>query len=793
MLEFFRNWRNQRGAVRAQYACQALIALALLLAGQPAALAVDDRPEPPATRADPTTLNHWGVDLTDPYQWLERVQAPEVKAWFQAQNNYAREVLSGIPGRAPLRQRLAELYDNAPQLHSMQAAGEALFFLRRDLGQSQFRLYLRTRLGAEHLLVDPKAFDRDGQPAAIDYYYASPNGRRVAFGVSPGGSEDSTLHVIEVATGAPLGKPIARAEDARPVWRMDSAALYYTQLAAPRPGDSPAARYRNARAYAREFRLDLPGGTRDLALLGRGMNRAVALDQDDVPSIAVSPISPWAVGSIRQGVRNELVLYVAPVPTLRGPNTPWRKVIDIEHGVTAFDLRGDYLYLLSHDQAPRFRILRLPLSRPGTLSLAEAEEVVPHSDRVITAMAIAKDSLYVRQIEAGYGRLLRLQFNVKPPKGARRAAGARAPKSVKTARGKKVANVKSPLVRKVAGVALRQDVALPFQGAVQELTTDPLQRGAWIKLSGWTEAPRVIEIDGKTGKTTSTDLLPPGTAPGMREIQVAQVRATSHDGAQVPVSILRARNLSPDGAAPTLLVAYGSYGIIMEPRYNPLLLAWLERGGVIAVAHVRGGGEFGTDWHMGGYQKTKPNSWKDAIAAAEYLVAERYTNPRRLAAMGGSAGGIVIGGLLVERPELFAALVSLVGVHDSVAAEISANGPPNIPEFGSVTTEEGFHGLLAMSSYHRVTTGKHYPAMLLTTGINDPRVDSWQPGKMAARLQAVNHSQQGSGEPVLLRVEYAGGHGLTSTREQVIDEVADRYSFLFWRMGVAGFGRAPGP
>ncbi|CAG0962885.1 prolyl oligopeptidase [Burkholderiales bacterium] len=747
--------------------------------------------EAPPTRADATLLNHWGVELQDPYQWLERSQAAEVKAWFKVQDEHTRQTLSLIPGRAALRARLGELHDSLPQVHSMQAVGEWLFFLRRDAGATQYRLYQRHHKGEEHLLVDPAQFDQGGQPGAIDYYYVSPNGKRLAFGISLGGTEDSTLHVRDLESGAALGEPIPRAEDARPIWRMDSAALYYTQLAEPQAGDPPAARYRNAKARMREFRADAPGRFRDIALLGRGLNRNIALEDDDLPSIRVSPISPWAVGEIRQGVRNELVLYVAPVPTLRGAHAPWRKVIEVEHGVTAYDLRGDYLYLLTHNDAPRFRILRLPLSKAGSLTLADAEEVLPHGERVITAMDIAKDSLYVRQIEAGYSRLLRLQFNVKPPKSTRRAPVARATKVVKGGKGKKlVRRVAPPVVQKVAGVALRQDLALPLRGSVLDLATDPLHRGAWVRLAGWTEAPRIFEVDGKTGKLAATDILPAGNQ-AMREVEVKQVRVPSHDGALIPVSILSARGQVLDGNAPTLIVAYGAYGIILQPRYNPLLYGWIEKGGIVAVAHVRGGGEFGTDWHMGGYQKTKPNSWKDVIAAAEYLIAERFTRPERLAAQGGSAGGIVIGGLLVERPELFAALVSLVGVHDSVAAEISANGPPNIPEFGSVTTEEGFHGLLAMSSYHRVAPGKSYPAMLLTTGINDPRVDSWQPGKMAARLQAINHGPGGSRQPVLLRVDYAGGHGLTSTREQVLDEVADRYAFLFWRMGVPGFAPAP--
>ncbi len=229
--------------------------------------------------------------------------------------------------------------------------------------------------------------------------------------------------------------------------------------------------------------------------------------------------------------------------------------------------------------------------------------------------------------------------------------------------------------------------------------------------------------------------------------------------------------------------AYGAYGISQTPRYTPTLLAWLEKGSVFAVCHVRGGGEYGVEWHHSGQKRNKLNSIKDFIACAQHLITQNYTSPARLAGMGGSAGGIVVGGALVARPDLFAAMVSNVGMHDLLRAELAANGPPNIPEFGTVTTEDGFKSLYAVSSYHRIKQQTPYPAVLLTTGINDPRVDSWQPGKMAARLQAASNS----GKPILLRVDYAGGHGGSSTKQQVNEELADRYAFLFWQLGVPEF------
>jgi len=238
------------------------------------------------------------------------------------------------------------------------------------------------------------------------------------------------------------------------------------------------------------------------------------------------------------------------------------------------------------------------------------------------------------------------------------------------------------------------------------------------------------------------------------------------------------KNARLDGDAPLLLDAYGAYGISQQPFFWPTLLAWLERGGIYAVAHVRGGGEFGKTWHDAGRLANKPNTWLDLIAAAETLARERWTSPAHLGIIGGSAGGIAVGGALVTRPELFRAVVSNVGVHDLLRYETTANGPSNVPEFGSVATEAGFRMLYAMSSYHQVRDGVVYPAALVTTGFNDPRVDSWEPGKMAARLQAVSGATGGSGRPVLLRVDFSGGHGIGATKAQSIELWADIFAFL---------------
>ena len=261
------------------------------------------------------------------------------------------------------------------------------------------------------------------------------------------------------------------------------------------------------------------------------------------------------------------------------------------------------------------------------------------------------------------------------------------------------------------------------------------------------------------------------------------MKVKARDGTLVPLSIVHKKGIKLDGTNPTILYGYGAYGISMTPFYRPTFLPWFNRGGVLAVAHVRGGGEYGEDWHKAGYKLTKANTWNDAITCAEWLVAHKYTSSPKLAIMGGSAGGIFVGRSITERPDLFGAAIDEVPVSDLVRMEFSSNGVPNIPEFGTVKEADGFKGLLEMSSYHHVKDGVKYPAVLLLTGFNDPRVDSWQAGKMAARLQAANASDK----PILLRIDFDAGHGFGSTKKSQYEERADLLAFLLWQFGVKGF------
>ena len=369
---------------------------------------------------------------------------------------------------------------------------------------------------------------------------------------------------------------------------------------------------------------------------------------------------------------------------------------------------------------------------------------MPPSQSAVTAISPAQDALYVTLLDGGLNRVLRVSYGPHPQV---------------------------------------EEVALPLKGTV-DFMTDPRLPGALVYLTSWAKAIKISLYDPGTKQVTDTKIQPTGPYDDPANIESVEVKARSMDGTLVPLSITYPKNMKYDGSNATLLEGYGAYGISIPPFYDSKLLAWYERGGVYAVCHVRGGGEYGEEWHLAGKGKTKPNTWHDFIACAQYLIDNKYTSPAHMGGTGGSAGGILIGRTITDRPDLFGAAIDVVGASDMLRIETTANGVPNIPEFGSTKTEDAFKALYAMSAFHHIYDGTAYPAVMLETGINDPRVDPWQMAKMTARLQAAT----ASGKPVLLRVEYAGGHGgIGGTKKQAQETLADEWTFLLWQFGAPEF------
>jgi prolyl oligopeptidase len=331
--------------------------------------------------------------------------------------------------------------------------------------------------------------------------------------------------------------------------------------------------------------------------------------------------------------------------------------------------------------------------------------------------------------------------------------------------------------------ATPERVALPFEGAVEMNGASSRIDGVVFDLSGWTRATKPWVYDPVASSVIQLPFVAPGAYDAPDDIVAREIRYRSHDGVEVPMSIVMRKDAKLDGSNPTILYGYGAYGITDDPFLNPRWYAWVQRGGVLAFAHVRGGGVFGEEWHLAGRKTTKPNTWKDAIAGAEWLIANGYTSRSKLGIYGGSAGGIFVGRSITERPDLFAAAVPAVGVFDGLRFEVAANGAANIPEFGTVKVEPEFHALLAMSTLHAIRDGTPYPGIMLAHGVNDIRVPVWESLKAGARFATATTS----GRPVLLRLEFDSGHGQGSTRAQSQARTADVWTFMLWQFGVPGY------
>lgn len=677
----------------------ALAAALLIAAPRQASNTITAPPVAPVRMVNET---YFGVTVPDPYRYMEDLKDPQVETWFKEQNAYTRAVLARIPGRAPLLDRIKTFDEGAPARVTdlRRLPGERYFYQKRLASEDVPRVYVRNGLnGSEKVLVDPAKFVTGTSHYVVSFYQPSLDGRYVAFGVSPAGSEDAVLRVVDVETGRETADVIDRAQFGSPSWLPDGKSFVYTRLQKLDQSAAPTDRYLNSRVYLHVLGANSDA---DTLVLGTGL-AGLKIAPADIPFVGIIPGTSQAIGVINHGVQNEITAYTAPVSSLSSHAIPWKLLCDVDDDITAFDAYGDDLYLLSHHNASRYKVLHTSFSNAN---VAAAETVVPASQGVIRNIAAAQDALYVQELDGGIGKLIRLPYH----------DAAAAP------------------------------VPLPFEGNVSLAATDQRVPGTLLDMTSWTKASKIYLYDPAQQSITGTRLQPTGPFDDPPGLESHEVKARSYDGTLVPLSIVHKTGLKLDGSNPTLLLGYGAYGLSMDPHFDPRYLAWLERGGVFAVAHVRGGGEYGEDWHVAGKQLTKQNTWKDFIGCAEYLINHKYTSTRRLAIEGGSAGGITVGRSITERPDLFAVAIDAVPMSDVVRSEFTPNGPPNIPEFGTVKQADGFKALYQMSAYHHIKDGTPYPAVIITTGFNDPRVISWEPGKMAARLQAATSSNK----PVLL-------------------------------------------
>jgi prolyl oligopeptidase len=688
-------------------------------------------PPPPAAPIEPVVDEYFGTRVTDNYRWMEDRSAPRFVDWIKGQDSYARAVLKEIPGRDELLRRVAAHSAGGVVASDARLAGGKTFYLKRAPGEESFRLYVRTGVGGlERLLVDPDRLATPGHHFAIDYYEPSWDGMRVAYGLSQDGSENSVIHVIETTSFREAAETIDRTEYGSPKWRADGKSFFYNRFAKLGPGAVETDKYLNSRAQLHVLGTD---PERDVALIGTNLTGTrVPVTPVDVPIVATAAGSPYEFAVIDHGAEPAVTIYIAK-QTPNAVDAAWRKVADTEDAVTGLAVHGRKLYLLTHKDAARYKVLQTDADAPD---LNRATTVIAASERVVESISAAADGLYVRDLDAGQGRIRKVDYDT----------GA------------------------------IEEVALPGAGSVIGPTTDPTRAGALFSLQGWVSPEHFYRVAAR--EVQAVDLVPPWSD-DLSAYTAVEVRAAAADGTAIPLSIVYKRGLKLDGHNPVWLTGYGAYGVAANAHLLTRQLALLEDGGVYAVAHVRGGGEFGEDWHRAGFMATKPNTYRDLIACAEYLIHAGYGNASSMAIEGASAGGITVGMALAERPDLFRVAISRVGDSNTLRSEYGTDGPANSLEYGSTATQAGFDALYAVDSTQHLKDHTPYPAVLLTTGMNDPRVAPWQPGKMTARLQATTSSRR----PVILLADFGAGHGIGSTRSQRDSEYADQLAFLYWQIG----------
>ena len=699
------------------------IVLASALAMSAAALAAGQPPAPPPT---PVTETFFGQSVTDNWRGMEKL-GPETLDWMKAEGAYTRSVIDSIAPRAELGKRVAAFTGSFGFISGYASYGGRAFYEERVPGADNFDLMVRDGAGTRKIVdVAKLRAEHGGKPYAINYFLASPDGSKVAVGVSEGGSEDAVLAVYDAASGKQIAGPVDRAQFGATAWTQDSKTLFFVRLKKLEPGESDINKYKFAKADAWDLKSD------PVEVAGSGIGKRAQFTPDEFPIIGISPTSPVVFLLSINGVQNELKAWIAPVSDAANPNAPWKPFVDRSDGVTNGEFRGKDIFLLSHKDAPTFQVLWLKAGQP--LSAAKVL-VKAEPDRVIEGIHAASDGLYVLARHGAYSQLLRVP----------------------------------------AGTTKIEEIPLPFEGHVGDTFSDPRYPGLTFEISGWVTPPTTFRYDPKTRKFTDLKLGVHGDI-DPAAFTVSDLMAKAHDGVMVPLSLVQPKSVT--GPQITMIEAYGSYGISELADFSSRRAAAMKEGITYSICHVRGGGELGEAWRLGGKDANKHNTWQDLIACGEDVIARGLTTRDKLFILGGSAGGITVGRAMTERPDLFAGVIDVVPAADTLRAEFSPNGPPNIPEFGTVTTEAGFKNLYEMDSVQHVQKGVDYPAVMISTGLNDPRVSPWEPAKFAAALLAA-----GSKNPVLLRIDPEAGHGIGSTKTQTDELVADWIAFAFWRAG----------
>jgi len=705
--------------------------------------------QPPKAPSQPVTEIYFGKPVTDPYRNFENLQDPAVQQWMKAQTDYTRSVLNRIPGRQALIDFIKDLDNRKSELISdlVITDNDIYFYLKSTPADEMEKLYTRKGFnGEETLLFDPGGYGEDKtQKYVVRNISPTDDGSFVAFKIAPNGSESTLLMIMNVKEKKLYPEKIDRSVLAVS-WLPDNSAFFYTRI-----GSSDI--YNKERFKDNKVCLHKPGTdpSTDKEFFSVIKNPELKIKSGDMPLVIFDKGS-HRLFVLVDGWSNS---FYAPASELGKSTIKWDRLFTPEDEVSNVEATDNYLYVRTAKNAPNFKIIRTSLQNPD---LKNADIIVPEDPvATLTSFKLTNEALYYSVFKNGV-----------------EAALYRLPNATKKAEKMNLPFAAGNIFLSTKGIFGKGGGYLARGGFTYS--------DIWVTITGWTSENRRYRYLPEKNKFKPEKLSADANYPELDELTVEELTVTSHDGIRVPLSLIYKKGLKRDGNNPVLLNGYGAYGASLRPGLTPSLI-WTLQGGVLAIAHVRGGSELGEKWYKVGYKTTKPNTWKDLISCAEYLIANKYTSPKKIAISGGSAGGILVGRAMTERPDLFAVCMPAVGVLNTFRNEFTPNGPGNIREFGSVKDSIECMALINMDSYLNLKNGEKYPATFITAGINDPRVIAWQPAKFAARLQSVNASDK----PILFFVDYEAGHGMGNTKSKSIEHLADEISFALWQTGHPDF------
>lgn len=696
---------------------------------------------PPEAKAPPvsveTTNEYHGVAVVDEFRWLENGTNTKVREWSASQNQRARSYLDGLPVRALLEDRLADLlHEDAADYYSLCWRRGTLFAMKHQPPAEQpvlVRLHSYTNLASERVLFDPMKWETNGA-MTVDWYVPSLDGKRIAISTSLHGTEEGTLRIIQATDGEVAPDILPRVQAATAggsvAWNEDATGFYYTRY--PRPGERPT---EDLNFYQQIYFHKLGTPTeQDVYELGKDFPRIAEIQ------LKSSPDGRRILATVANGDGGEFAHY------LREPTGGWRQIAGYDDQIKQAEFGRNplyvewgadpALYLLSCRQAPRGEVLRWPLAAD---SLTNATVVLPEGQSVLVQFKTAASGLGLVLMSGGPSQFAFFDFF-----------------------DNKVRKVEERAPTAIREMIVADGDDLLFRA---ETYTEPYE---WVHYNASRSKDR-LDATPLAGSARVS----------FGDVEVLREKVPSKDGTLIPLNVIRKKGTQLNSKNPTLLTGYGGFGISQVPRFDVSRRPWLDAGGVFAIANLRGGGEFGQEWHRAGALTNKQNVFDDFAACAAFLIQTNYTSAERLAIRGGSNGGLLMGAALTQYPALFRAVVAQVGLYDMLRAELDANGTFNVTEYGTVARPEQFQALYAYSPYHHVLANTPYPAVLMLTGENDGRVNPAHSRKMVARMQAANSSPH----PILLRTS-SSGHGQGTALSESIAQQADVYAFLYDQLGV---------